>query len=67
MTFAWLVPRIVLAAILIVAAIFAFFESIYLRDQASMFAEPRIGEWMWVFRGASVLLVVLSIALFVRK
>jgi hypothetical protein len=38
------------------ASYFAFFETIYLQDQAAQFGELRIVQWMWTFRvGTAVL------------
>src|SRR2546421_417112 len=42
----WLLPRAVLALLFLSAAFFAFFESVYLRDQAAEFADVKIGVWM---------------------
>jgi len=64
MTAQWLLPRLVLAALFLSGAFFAFFESIYLRDQAAQFLTRRIAGWKWVFRGIAAVLSILPIAVF---
>ena len=71
----WLLPRLALSSLFAVLAFFAFFESIYLRDQAAFFAansgvenaSSAIFVWMWAFRGFAVLLTFSCIAVFLRK
>lgn len=67
----WLLPRVVLAALFLAGAIFAFFESIYLRDQFAEFAAgPMMGHarkiagWMWAFRTIAALLLISLAAIF---
>jgi len=62
----WLLPRAVLAVLLLAGAAFAFFESIYLRDQSQEFHARRIAGWMWVFRALAAVLSFSVIAAFVR-
>ena len=42
-----------------------FFESVYLRDQAGEFREPRIAGWMWAFRGLTILSAFLIVAVII--
>jgi len=64
-------PRIVLAALFLGGAYFAYCESVYLRDQSAEFGEVRIQLWMWLFRGVAGALIcsgaafLWSIALFI--
>ena len=43
-------PRLVLALVLLGLSYLSFMESLYLSDQARLVGEPRITVWMWVFR-----------------
>ena len=57
-----LLSRLMLAALFTGGGTLAFFESIYLRDQAAEFASIGIARWMWAFRivtGLFILFVVL--------
>ena len=61
-------PRIVLSLVLIAGAFFAFFESVYLSDQAAEFHDGRIPAWMWAFRGITATLALGGLAVvFVRR
>ncbi len=61
-------PKIALGLTLFAAAFFAFFESVYLSDQASEFGDGKIVMWMWIFRALTAALVVGGLALIlVRK
>ena len=63
-----ILPRAVLALVLLSAALFAFFESVYLHDQAVEFGEMKIVIWMWVFRGVTASLVLGALAaVLIRK
>ncbi|HZK75782.1 MAG TPA: hypothetical protein VFD13_02635 [Candidatus Kapabacteria bacterium] len=63
MTARWLLPRLVLAALFLSGAAFAFFESVYLRDQYTKFRVRRIAGWKWAFRAIALGLSVSFIAL----
>ena len=65
MTVRWLVPRLVLAAVFLSGAAFAFFESVYLRDQHAEFSVRRIAGWKWAFRAFTAVLSILTLAVFV--
>lgn len=59
-----ILPRIVLALLLLSGSGLAFFESVYLGDQARLIGDAKIEFWMWAFRGvAAVALVVSGIVL----
>ncbi|HEX5316002.1 MAG TPA: hypothetical protein VFX22_05055 [Candidatus Kapabacteria bacterium] len=60
----WLLPRLVLAVLFFLGAGFAFFESVYLRDQHLEFRAGRIAGWKWAFRACVAVLSVLLIAVF---
>jgi len=76
MTARWLLPRVVLAALFLSGAVFAFFESVYLRDQHLEFSTPRMSDhtrrrighslliagWKWIFRGIALGLSVSFVA-----
>ena len=49
------------------AAFFAFFESVYLHDQAAQFGDGKIALWMWAFRGITAVLVVSAVLVLIRK
>ncbi|HEY6171472.1 MAG TPA: hypothetical protein VIX80_04345 [Candidatus Kapabacteria bacterium] len=55
MTLQFLIPRIVLALILGVSAVFAYIESVYYSEHSSLIGERAgsIMTWVWVFRIAS--------------
>jgi hypothetical protein len=53
-------PRFILALVLWTGAYFAFFETIYLQDQAAQFGEIRIVQWMWAFRAGTAVLAVMA-------
>jgi hypothetical protein len=64
MTARWLLPRLVLAALFLFSAVFAFFESVYLRDQHAEFPIRRISGWKWAFRAMAAMFSVLLMAVF---
>jgi hypothetical protein len=41
-------------------AYFAFFETVYLQDQAAKFGELKIVHWMWAFRGLTAALALMA-------
>lgn len=51
-------PRLAIALVLWMGAYFAFFETVYLQDQATQFGELRIVHWMWAFRGLTATLAI---------
>ena len=53
-----LLPLVILGIVLAVLAAFAFFEAIYLGEQARQLgrASGRVAMWMWVFRLLTALL-----------
>jgi hypothetical protein len=63
----WLLPRVALILLFGSAAFFAFFESVYLRDQAAQFHDGKIATWMWAFRGITAALVVCAAMVFIRR
>ena len=63
----WLLPRAAILVIFVSAAFFAFFESVYLRDQAAEFGDGKITLWMWTFRGITAALVLSGVAVMLRK
>jgi len=48
-----LLPRAAVVILLFVGAVFTYFESIYLQDQAAEIGRDasKIEFWMWIFRG----------------
>jgi len=63
----WLLPRAALVIVFCSAAFFAFFESVYLRDQAVQFHDGKIAIWMWMFRGVTAALVLSAALIFLRR
>jgi hypothetical protein len=63
----WLLPRAALAILFCSAALFAFFESVYLRDQSMEFRDGKIALWMWTFRGITAALVIGAAVVFAKK
>jgi hypothetical protein len=59
-----LLPRFILSVLLLSGAVFAFFESVYLRDQAIEFHEEKITLWMWAFRGITAMLAIGGLAIY---
>jgi hypothetical protein len=53
-------PRLAIAAVLWMAAYFAFFETVYLQDQAEQFGELRIVHWVWAFRAGTAVLAIMA-------
>jgi hypothetical protein len=43
-------PRLALAALFASAAVFAYFEGVYLADQWHELHDTSIATWMWAFR-----------------
>ncbi len=60
-----LLPRVVLVLLIAFGGALLFFESVYLRDQAGEFREPRIAGWMWAFRGLTILSAFLIVAVII--
>jgi len=57
-----LLPRIVIIILFVVGAVFAYIESIYLRDHAASLGEKggSITMWMWVYRIIALALLLAS-------
>jgi hypothetical protein len=55
-----LVPRLTLALLFFAGSGFAFFESVYLGDQARMIGDAKIEFWMWAFRATAAFALVVS-------
>jgi hypothetical protein len=53
-------PRLAVALVLASGAYFAFFETVYLQDQAEQFGELRIVQWMWAFRAGTAILAIMA-------
>jgi hypothetical protein len=53
-------PRLALAALFASAAIFAYFEGVYLADQWRELHDNSIAIWMWVFRGLTALSILIA-------
>ena len=81
-TLRWLLPRVAISSLFVFIGALAFFESIYLRDQAQFFgaslnanlaasvaenARNEIIVWMWAFRALAFLMMLFAIAVFVRR
>jgi hypothetical protein len=57
-----LLPRIVTIIIFVTGAVFAYIESIYLRDHARLLGEKggSVATWMWVYRIVAMALLLAS-------
>jgi hypothetical protein len=57
-----LLPRIVIIIIFVTGAIFAYIESIYMRDHAMSLGEKggSVATWMWVYRIVAIILLLAS-------
>jgi hypothetical protein len=53
-------PRLALAALFASAAIFAYFEGVYLGDQARELHDLSISVWMWVFRVVTAICIMIA-------
>jgi hypothetical protein len=53
-------PRLALAALFVSAAIFAYFEGVYLADQWHELHDTSIATWMWLFRGITLLCFLIA-------
>ena len=58
-----LLPRLVLSALFLAGAFFAFFESVYLREQAKEFAHANIRKWAWLVRGLAAVNSIAAVAI----
>jgi hypothetical protein len=61
-TFREVLPRVVVIIIFVVAAIFAYIESIYMRDHALSLGEKggSVSTWMWMYRVIAMALLFAS-------
>ena len=59
MTSRELLPRIAIIVIFVGAAVFAYIESVYLRDQAASLGDKAgsVTTWMWVYRIIAMALI----------
>jgi len=57
-----ILPRIVIIIIFVTGAIFAFVESIYMRDHAASLGDKggNVATWMWVYRIIAMALLLAS-------
>ncbi|MFI5262927.1 MAG: hypothetical protein ACHQM6_00270 [Candidatus Kapaibacterium sp.] len=55
-------PRIVIIIIFVTGAIFAYIESVYMRDHAASVGEKggSVATWMWVYRIVAMALLLAS-------
>ncbi|MDP4198143.1 MAG: hypothetical protein Q8922_01790 [Bacteroidota bacterium] len=56
-------PRLALSVLFLAGCVFAYFESVYLGDQARMIADSRIEFWMWAFRLVAAASLVMAVGL----
>jgi len=57
-----LLPRVVIVIIFFIGAIFAYIESIYMRDHAASLGDKgaSVQTWMWIYRVIAMALVLSS-------
>ena len=62
MTIKELLPRIIIIIIFVTGALFAYIESVYMRDHAASLGEKSgsVTTWMWVYRVIAMALLVMS-------
>ena len=63
-----LVPRAAIIILLFLGAVFTYFESVYLQDQAAEIGSDatKILLWMWVFRLVTLVFTFVAFLLFVN-
>ena len=62
MTTRELLPRLAIILIFVTGAIFAYIESVYLRDHAASLGEKgtSVTTWMWIYRVVAIALLLAS-------
>ncbi len=62
MTLREFLPRIIVIVLFVIGAVFAYIESVYMRDHASLLGDKgsSILTWMWVYRVIAMALVFAS-------
>jgi hypothetical protein len=55
-------PRIIIIIIFVIGGVFAYIESIYMRDHAATLGEKgtNVITWMWIYRVAAMALMLAS-------